>query len=121
MKFPAALLLMALLSAGQPAASGANSYTSANPASAKTSGALLFASRQAVTECFSRVFASPSRGFRVCESSAKRLLAPGVRLTLLEKYDAEVVAKVKVLDGKDRGQVGFIHEMWISPSPWASR
>ena len=115
------LLVIASLVALLPAVAAAPSYTAVNPPSTKASGALLFPSRQAVTECFARVFADTSRGFRVCEPSAKRVLTPGVRLAILEKYDSEVVVKVKVLDGTARGQVGFLHEVWISPSPWASR
>jgi hypothetical protein len=84
----------------------------------KTSGAPLFRSREDVKACFARVFSDTAAGFKVCDRAAKAIVPAGATLKILEKVDSEVVARVRVLDGKSRGTEGWIHEVWISPSPW---
>ena len=83
-----------------------------------TTGALLFASLGDVKECFSRVYSGRSQGFSPCEPKAMAVLPVDVGLELLEKYDADNVVKVRVLEGERKGLVGYVHELWIKPSPW---
>ena len=98
-------------------------YTAVAPAATKTAGALLFDERADIARCFERTF-SPAegrleyRGFSHCESSAKAIIPAGSALEILEKYQSEYVAKVKVMDGPAKGEIGYVHETWISPSPW---
>lgn len=98
------------------------SYRTKNPSNLKTSGVLLFGSREAVKTCFGKVFAAASgQGFNLCERDATAIVQPGSTLEVVQKFDAEKVVQVKILDGKQEGKTGFIHEAWIDPSPWAKR
>ncbi len=121
----AAPLLSLLVALGTSCASAKpqeRTYRTANPAQRwKTSGALLFATREAVKDCFAVVYAERQRGFNVCEPKTKAVLPAGLGLRILEKYDADAIAKVMVLEGQANGEVGFIHEIWITPSPWSKR
>ena len=87
----------------------------------KTSGAPLFPSREAVKDCFASVYGNRFAGFRPCEGKATAVLPPGVGVQVLEKFDEDAIVKVKVLDGPQLGTIGFLHENWITPSPWRKR
>lgn len=72
--------------------------------------------------CFGKVFAATSgQGFNLCEGDATAIVQPGLALEIVQKFDAEKVVQVKILDGKQKGKSGFMHEAWIDPSPWAER
>lgn len=103
---------------------GRSPFTAVAPAATKTAGALLFNDLEDVAKCFEQAFGPSSdglayRGFEVCEPSARMIIPSGSRLEILEKYQPEYAAKVKVLDGPAKGEVGFVHEAWIAPSPWS--
>ncbi len=83
-----------------------------------TTGALLFESREAVKACFARVYSGRGQGFRPCEATALAVVPPDLRLRILETWDSEAIAKVELLEGERKGLVAYIHELWISPSPW---
>ncbi len=84
----------------------------------KTTGAILFPSLDAVKDCFASVYGNRFAGFLPCESKAKAVLPPDVGVQILEKIDADAVVRVKVLEGPHKGETGFLHENWITPSPW---
>jgi hypothetical protein len=117
---PTAALLAALVALAAPSAA-APAFKTANPPTVKTSGALVFRSREDVKACFARVFQNTSAGFKQCEGLAKAIVPAGASLKVIRKVDDEVVAMVQVLDGKAKGTEGWIHELWITPSPWAGR
>lgn len=96
-------------------------YTAAVPAQLKTRGALLFESRASVTSCFAELLSDPDAGFAACEDDAKAIIPAGARLKLLKTYTPEYVAHVRVLDGPFKGSTGYLHEVWIQPSPWTGR
>lgn len=118
MRKAAALLVILALSVAAPAAPA---YKTANPPAMKTSGALVFRSREDVKACFASVFRNTSAGFASCERQAKAIVPAEVNLKILQEVDDEVVARVRILDGKSKGLEGWMHEVWISPSPWAGR
>jgi hypothetical protein len=104
--------------------SEASAFTAVAPAATKTRGALLFDDLASVARCFEQAF-PPSedgisyRGFQVCEPSARLIIPPGSHLEILEKHQPEYAARVKVLNGPAKGEIGFVHEAWITPSPWS--
>ena len=84
----------------------------------------MFEDLSGVAKCFERAFAPSTEGlaypgFRVCEASPRLIVPAGSRLEILEKHRPEYVAKVKVLDGPAKDEIGFVHEAWIAPSPWS--
>ena len=105
--------------------SEAPAFTAVAPAATKTRGALLFDDLASVARCFEQAFPASEddgisyRGFEVCEPSARLIIPPGSNLEILEKHEPEYAAKVKVLDGPAKGEIGFVHETWIAPSPWS--
>ena len=115
------LLILATASCATAPPQKAEYFTANQDARWKTSGAILFPSHEAVKDCFASVYANRFAGFRPCEGKAKAVLPPGVGVQILEKFDSDAIVKVKVLDGPQRGIVGFLHENWITPSPWSKR
>jgi hypothetical protein len=57
--------------------------------------------------------------FKLCESSASAILPGGAGIRVLEKFTDGYYARVKVLNGQYKGRVGYLHEMYIDPSPWS--
>jgi hypothetical protein len=95
-------------------------YRTQNPLTLKTSGALLFKSTEDVRACFGKVlFAKSGQGFQLCEGNTTAIIPAGTALEIVQKVDTDKVAQVKILEGKEQGKTGFIHEVWIDPSPWA--
>ena len=82
------------------------------------SGALLFAASDSLDACFLKVLSASKPDFKLCESSASAILPVGVELQVLQKFDEGYRARVKVLSGQYKGKVGYLHEMYIEPSPW---
>lgn len=98
------------------------SYRTKNLPTLKTSGALLFESRDAVKTCFRKVlFATGDQGFKLCEGDTTAIVQAGSAIEILQKFDDDKVVQVKILEGKEEGKTGFIHETWIDSSPWAKR
>lgn len=104
-----------------PPANFAREYKTNNFAQRwNTSGALVFDSFDAVKACFSRVYFGRSTGFKPCEEKALAVLPQGLSIKLLEAFDADAIAKVEILEGEKKGLVGYMHELWIAPSPWST-
>ena len=82
------------------------------------SGALLFATSDNLDACFLKVLSASKPDFKLCESSASAILPTGVELQVLKKFDEGYHARVKILGGQHKGKVGYLHEMYIDPSPW---
>ena len=82
------------------------------------SGSLLFATSDSLDACFLKVFSASKPDFKLCESSASAILPVGVKLQVLKKFDEGYHARVKVLSGPYKGKVGYLHEIYIDPSPW---
>lgn len=95
-------------------------YTKILPKSSGSteSGALLFAASDGLDACFLKVLSASKPDFKLCESSASAIFPVGVELQVLRKFDKGYHARVKVLSGQYKGKVGYIHEMYIDPSPW---
>lgn len=94
----------------------ASRYKAASPRAFKFSGAPLFESRAKIKACFAEMMRTSSGD---CFGRTARVLVPkGSSLLILQKYEPDYVAKVRVLDGKAKGKIGYIHEAWIDPSPW---
>ena len=95
-------------------------YRTKNLSTLKTSGALLFKSQEDVKACFGKVlFAKGEQGFQLCEGNTTAIIQAGTAIEILQIVDTDKVAQVKILEGKEKGKTGFIHEAWIDPSPWA--
>jgi len=82
------------------------------------SGSLLFSTSNSLNACFAKVFSALKPDFKLCEASASAILPVGVGLQVLIKFDEGYNAQVKVLSGQYKGKVGYLHEMYIDPSPW---
>jgi len=82
------------------------------------SGSLLFAASNSINACFVKVLSASKPDFKLCESSASAILPVGVELQVLKKFDESYHAQIKVLSGQYKGKVGYLHEMYIDPSPW---
>ena len=82
------------------------------------SGALLFAASDNLDACFSKVISAAKPDFKLCEPSASAILPVGIELQVLKKFDEGYHARVKILNGQYKGKVGYLHEMYIDPSPW---
>ncbi len=95
-------------------------HTKLPPKSSGTteSGALLFAASYSLDACFLKVLSAPKPDFKLCETSASAILPVGAELQVLEKFKDGYYARVKVLNGQYKGKVGYLHEMYIDPSPW---
>jgi hypothetical protein len=97
-------------------------YRTKNLSTLKTSGALLFKSKEDVRACFGKVLlAKGEQGFQLCEGNTTAIIQAGTAIEILQKIDTDKVALVKILEGKETGKTGFIHETWLDPSPWAKQ
>jgi hypothetical protein len=97
-------------------------YRTKNLSTLKTSGALLFKSQEDVKACFGKVlFAKGEQGFQLCEGNTTAIIQAGTALEIVQKVDTDKVAQVTILEGKEQGKTGFIHEAWIDPSPWGKQ
>jgi hypothetical protein len=90
-------------------------------------GALLFASRDDVKVCFEYITLETMSTSKIltegiaksaCEHMAVAVAPTGSGLILRDTFGRpEYVALVEVADGPAKGQKGYVHEAWITPSP----